>query len=90
MSAGLDNNANQTIAMVKDAATQAVFSIDPGRSLNLSMIAEGVETAEQEYYLSQRGCQLAQGYYFFSKPLLPKDFETFVKGFHRQIVENNA
>ena len=90
MSAGLDNNANQTIAMVKDAATQAVFSIDPGRSLNLSMIAEGVETAEQEYYLSQRGCQLAQGYYFFSKPLLPKDFETVVKGFHRQIVENNA
>ena len=90
MSAGLDNNASQTIAMVKDAATQAVFSIDPGRSLNLSMIAEGVETAEQEYYLSQRGCQLAQGYYFFSKPLLPKDFETFVKGFHRQIVENNA
>lgn len=89
MSAGLDNNASQTIAMAKDAATQAVFSIDPGRSLNLSMIAEGVETAEQEYCLSQRGCQLAQGYYF-SKPLLPKDFETFVKGFHRQIVENNA
>ena len=90
MSAGLDNNASQTIAMVKDAATQAVFSIDPGRSLSLSMIAEGVETAEPEYCLSQRECQLAQGYYFFSKPLLPKDFETFVKGFHRQIVENNA
>ena len=89
MSAGLDNNASQTIAMAKDAATQAVFSIDPGRSLSLSMIAEGVETAEQEYCLSQRECQLAQGYYF-SKPLLPKDFETFVKGFHRQIVENNA
>ncbi|WP_417566171.1 putative bifunctional diguanylate cyclase/phosphodiesterase [Marinobacter sp.] len=63
--------------------------IDLGKSLNLSVVAEGVETAEQEYYLTQRGCQLAQGYYF-SKPLLPKDFETFVKGFHEQIVENNA
>lgn len=63
--------------------------IDLGRSLNLSVVAEGVETAEQEYYLTQRGCQLAQGYYF-SKPLLPKDFETFVKGFHEKIVENNA
>lgn len=63
--------------------------IDLGRSLNLSVVAEGVETAEQEYYLSQRGCKLAQGY-FFSKPLSPHDFETFVAGFHRKLVENNA
>ncbi|HET8849283.1 MAG TPA: EAL domain-containing protein [Marinobacter sp.] len=63
--------------------------IDLGKSLNLTVVAEGVETAEQEYYLSQRGCQLAQGHYF-SKPLLPKDFEIFVKAFHSQIVENNA
>lgn len=62
--------------------------IDLGKSLNLSVVAEGVETAEQEYYLSQRGCKLAQGY-FFSKPLPPREFETFVKGFHEQIVENN-
>ncbi|MEQ9544832.1 MAG: EAL domain-containing protein [Marinobacter sp.] len=63
--------------------------IDLGRSLNLSVVAEGVETAEQEFYLTQRGCKLAQGY-FFSKPLLPDDFETFVAGFHQKIVENNA
>lgn len=63
--------------------------IDLGRSLNLTVVAEGVETAEQEYYLSQRGCKLAQGY-FFSKPVRPAEFETFVKGFHRNIVENNA
>ncbi|MBW4933743.1 putative bifunctional diguanylate cyclase/phosphodiesterase [Marinobacter sp. F4206] len=63
--------------------------IDLGKSLNLSVVAEGVETAEQEYYLSQRGCQLAQGYYF-SKPLQPREFETFVKGFHEQFAENNA
>lgn len=63
--------------------------IDLGRSLNLSVIAEGVETAEQEYYLRQRGCQLAQGYYF-SKPLQPFEFESFVAGFHSKIVENNT
>lgn len=63
--------------------------IDLGRSLNLTVLAEGVETAEQEYYLSQRGCRLAQGY-FFSKPLRPEDFETFVQGFHQNIVEDNA
>ena len=63
--------------------------IDLGKSLNLTVVAEGVETAEQEYYLSQRGCALAQGY-FFSKPLLPRDFENFVQTFHARIVENNA
>ncbi|MGO1500050.1 MAG: putative bifunctional diguanylate cyclase/phosphodiesterase [Marinobacter sp.] len=63
--------------------------IDLGRSLNLTVVAEGVETAEQEYYLSQRGCKLAQGY-FFSKPVRPADFETFVQGFHQNLVENNA
>ncbi|MEP1213783.1 MAG: EAL domain-containing protein [Marinobacter sp.] len=63
--------------------------IDLGKSLNLTVVAEGVETAEQEYYLAQRGCQLAQGYYF-SKPLKPHDFERFVASFHSKIVENNA
>ncbi|WP_336366975.1 putative bifunctional diguanylate cyclase/phosphodiesterase [Marinobacter sp. C2H3] len=62
--------------------------IDLGRSLNLTVVAEGVETAEQEYYLSQRGCKLAQGY-FFSKPLPADEFETFVQRFHQQMVENN-
>nr|WP_297400207.1 GGDEF domain-containing phosphodiesterase [uncultured Marinobacter sp.] len=63
--------------------------IDLGKSLNLTVVAEGVETAEQEYYLSQRGCKLAQGY-LYSMPLLPREFETFVKGFHQKMVENNA
>ncbi len=63
--------------------------IDLGKSLNLTVVAEGVETAEQEYYLAQRGCQLAQGY-FFSKPLKPHDFERFVTSFHSKILENNA
>ncbi|MEX2473572.1 putative bifunctional diguanylate cyclase/phosphodiesterase [Marinobacter sp.] len=63
--------------------------IDLGKSLNLTVVAEGVETAEQACYLTERGCQLAQGYYF-SKPLLPRNFETFVASFHKNLVENNA
>ena len=63
--------------------------IDLGRSLNLKVIAEGVETAEQEAYLTRRGCDIGQGY-FFSKPVPPRDFESFLKTFHRNIVENNT
>ncbi|RBW48229.1 putative bifunctional diguanylate cyclase/phosphodiesterase [Marinobacter sp. F3R11] len=63
--------------------------IDLGRSLNLTVVAEGVETAEQENYLSQRGCKLAQGY-FFSRPLRPADFETFVQDFHQNLIKNNT
>jgi diguanylate cyclase (GGDEF)-like protein/PAS domain S-box-containing protein len=37
-------------------------------TLNIELIAEGVETAEQAKYLAALGCRLGQGYYF-SKPL---------------------
>lgn len=62
--------------------------IDLGRSLNLTVIAEGVETAEQEAYLNERGCQIGQGYYY-SKPKVAREFERFVKTFHGETVDNN-
>ncbi|MFW5825821.1 MAG: putative bifunctional diguanylate cyclase/phosphodiesterase, partial [Marinobacter sp.] len=61
--------------------------IDLGKSLNLSVIAEGVETPEQEFYLRQRGCQSAQGYHF-SRPLKPEAFEEFVAQYHGRLEEN--
>lgn len=63
--------------------------IDLGKSLNLTVIAEGVETEEQEFYLRQRGCQLAQGYWY-SRPLEPQDFENFVRQFHSQLARSDA
>ncbi|WP_404361760.1 putative bifunctional diguanylate cyclase/phosphodiesterase [Marinobacter sp.] len=74
--------------LINDEDTRIANTIiDLGKSLNLTVIAEGVETEEQEYYLRQRGCQLAQGYYF-SRPLLPADFEIFVAGFHGRLAEH--
>ncbi|MDO6443672.1 bifunctional diguanylate cyclase/phosphodiesterase [Marinobacter sp. 2_MG-2023] len=76
--------------LVNEEDTQIANTIiDLGKSLNLTVIAEGVETAEQECYLSQRGCKLAQGY-LFSRPIRPDDFETFVQRFHQKTVENNT
>lgn len=44
------------------------------QTLNLDIVAEGVETKAQLEYLMENGCNLIQGYYF-SKPL-PKDAMT--------------
>ena len=42
--------------------------IDIGKSLKLTIIAEGIETAEQARGLERLGCDLLQGFRFF-KPM---------------------
>ncbi|WP_394789037.1 EAL domain-containing protein [Rhodoferax sp.] len=44
-----------------------------GKSLNLQVIAEGIETAAQLDYLQSQGCVQGQGY-FFSRPVHAKAF----------------
>lgn len=85
----IDKQFVRDLLVNEDDTRIATTIIDLGKSLNLSVVAEGVETAEQEYYLRQRGCHLAQGY-FFSKPLQSQDFESFVINFHDKMIENNA
>jgi EAL domain-containing protein (putative c-di-GMP-specific phosphodiesterase class I) len=49
-----------------------IFGI--AENLDITVIAEGVETEAQLLLLKQMGCTLVQGYYF-SRPLHPSDFE---------------
>ena len=48
-----------------------------GQSLNLQVIAEGVETKEQVEFLVGACCKLAQGYYF-STPLKPTEMKQWL------------
>ncbi|WP_457747976.1 sensor domain-containing protein [Sulfurimonas sp.] len=57
------------------AITKAIIAL--GKSLNLKLIAEGVETKEQRDFLLQNECDFIQGYYY-SKPTLAEDVRKFI------------
>jgi diguanylate cyclase len=48
------------------AIAEAIIAL--AKALNISVVAEGVETAEQADFLLKRQCNLVQGY-FYSKPM---------------------
>lgn len=62
------------------AITTAI--IDMAHSLNVKVIAEGVETAEQCAFLHARGCDEIQGYYF-SEPLSAKEVSAMLANRHK-------
>lgn len=69
---------------VDDAAiVDAIIAL--ADSLNLDVVAEGVETQEQLAYLSERGCKFAQGY-LFSRPLSEQAFAEFVAAHQTQAI----
>ena len=57
------------------AIVRAIVSL--GHSLDLEIVAEGVETVEQAALLRTEGCDEVQGFYF-AKPMRPEDLIAFV------------
>jgi EAL domain-containing protein (putative c-di-GMP-specific phosphodiesterase class I) len=57
------------------AIVRAILTL--GHSLNLQVVAEGVETAEQLARLRDEGCDEVQGYYF-GRPMPALDFIALV------------
>ncbi|TVO70968.1 putative bifunctional diguanylate cyclase/phosphodiesterase [Sedimenticola selenatireducens] len=66
--------------------TTAIIGL--GQSLNLDVIAEGVETLEQINFLRERGCREVQGFYF-SQPLPVHQFEELLRAQSVMHVEGN-
>lgn len=58
------------------AIVRAVTAL--GKTLNLKVVAEGVETGEQEALLRTEGCDDAQGYYY-SQPMLAAEAKEFLR-----------
>lgn len=63
---GIGHNAHNT------AIVQSMVGL--AKSMNLQVIAEGIETQEQLGFVSSLGCQFGQGY-FFSMPIAASDLE---------------
>jgi len=64
-----------------DDATIVKTIIAMSNTLNLEVVAEGVETIEQKEFLKQNNCLIYQGY-LFSRPLPLNDFENLLSTTH--------
>lgn len=58
------------------AITKAIIAL--GQSLNLTIIAEGVELQEQKEFLDQSGCDLIQGF-LYSRPIPAREITELLK-----------
>ena len=72
----VDNSQNE------EGQTILRYLIAMAKELDLTVVTEGVETLEQVNFLTEIGCDIAQGYYF-SKPVSLRDFDTLNKKISR-------
>lgn len=73
----IDRAFVRDIEVDPDGKAIVLTILSMAKSLNLNVVAEGVETKEQLDFLKEHGCNEIQGYYF-SRPLSANDFEQFL------------
>ncbi|MGE8177657.1 putative bifunctional diguanylate cyclase/phosphodiesterase [Pseudomonas fluorescens] len=74
----IDKSFVQDLLDDDDDATIVRAIIQLGKSLGMQVIAEGVETVEQEAYIISEGCHEGQGY-LYSKPLPARELAAYLK-----------
>ncbi len=74
----IDRSFVKDIPQNKDDMAIARAIIALGQSLELGIIAEGIETEAQEIFLKEQGCNAGQGY-LFSRPLAAERVSKFFK-----------
>lgn len=81
----IDKSFIQDILIDKNDYEIARAVILMAKSLGLTVVAEGVETTEQETILADMGCDWVQGY-LYGPPLTSKDFVSF---FHTSTADDD-
>ncbi|WP_371369652.1 putative bifunctional diguanylate cyclase/phosphodiesterase [Pseudomonas sp. QL9] len=80
----IDKSFVQDLLQDDDDATIVRAIIQLGKSLGMQVIAEGVETVEQEAYIIAQGCHEGQGY-LYSKPLPARELTLYLKQARRLV-----
>lgn len=83
----IDKSFIQKLPVDKDDATIVAAVIQMAKALEISVVAEGVETEEQAAFLTSLGCDILQGF-LISRPLPPKEFIAFVEAYSTATFEN--
>lgn len=73
----IDRSFVRDVNVDEDDAAIVMAILAMSHRLNLEVIAEGVETADQLRFLEDNDCDRVQGY-FFSKPLTLENFSKFI------------
>jgi len=84
----IDKSFVQDLLEDEDDATIVRAIIQLGKSLGMQVIAEGVETVEQEAYIIAQGCNEGQGY-LYSKPLPARELTAYLKQARRLNTQAN-
>lgn len=74
----LQSSMNEDGTMNEKSAEFIQILINLSKNLDKQSVFEGVETKEQRDFLKSINCDMIQGY-FYSKPLVEKDFLEFLK-----------
>ena len=74
----LDRSFVEEIGQTSDGSVICDATIGLAHNLQLKIVGEGVETAEQLDYLKAQGCDLVQGY-LFSRPLPAEAVIEFIR-----------
>ena len=78
----IDRSFVRDVASDPDDASIAMAVIGMARSMDLSVVAEGVETEAQLRFLKNKQCDEIQGYYL-SRPLPAEELEPMLRGFSK-------
>lgn len=81
----IDKSFVHEIGKAGDRERVASAVIALARSLNMRVVAEGVETFEERDFLREHECDDAQGY-FFGRPVSPEEFGVLLKTGKQMVV----
>ena len=85
----IDRSFIREVATSSDDAAITTAIIRMAKSLNMRVVAEGVENQAQMAFLQERGCDEIQGYYF-SRPVAASDMGALLSSTLGQVLQADA